>query len=173
MTITDPHATTGTAHALTARAVAAARRHRAADAVGFNTRHADWPRWTRRAAAARTIATGLGIPIEYVTVTDDPDRRYGITGQVPGDLITVADPDTGHEYQFTPDVPANRQGWLLLDECPDCGGSVSLTRVATIVDLGDWLDPNNDNRFDHVPAECDGDPGHRPECPHGPIDITT
>lgn len=62
-------------HGMAGRAISAAHRYRGADPAGFDARHHDWPRWTRRASIARVIATALGVPVEHVTVTDDPDRR--------------------------------------------------------------------------------------------------
>lgn len=41
---------------------------------------------------------------------------------------------------------------------------VMTARVATIADLGDYLDPDNDTRLDHLPAEHHGDPAHRADC---------
>jgi hypothetical protein len=158
---------------LAGRAINAARRYRAAERDAFHHRHHDWPLWTRRAATVRAIAAALGVPVDHVTVTDDPDRRYGLARQVPGDLITVTDPDTGGAWRFVPDLATFGDGWLLLDECPGCGGTVPLARVATVADLGDWLDPNNDKRYDHLPAEEHGDPGHRPHCPHSGPSTTT
>lgn len=159
-----------TPRGLTARAIVAARVQRATDHAGFDGRHVDWSQWVRRAAIARTVAAAFDVPADHVTVAEDPDRRYGSTGSLPGDLITVTDPDDSHRrWQFIPDLTTSGQGWLLLDECPGCGGNAPLARVATLADLGDYCDPDNDDRFDHLPVECDGDPGHHPDCPHGPL----
>jgi hypothetical protein len=38
-----------------------------------------------------------------------------------------------------PDLGAT-ETWLLLDECPDCEALVPITRVATLADLGAYLD---------------------------------
>ena len=43
-----------------------------------------------RAAMIRDVAALLGVPPEHVLVTDDPVRAYG---SMPGQLITVQDPD--------------------------------------------------------------------------------
>jgi hypothetical protein len=51
---------------------------------------------------------------------------------------------------------------------------VPIARVATLADLGDYLDPDNDEKNDHLPTEFNGDPGHRASCLHSPhTDITT
>jgi len=178
-TICDPLTTrqdnNRTRPGLAARATLAARRARETDPDTFEHRHTDWPQWTRRATMAHAIATALNVPIDTVTVTDDPDRRYGLVGQYPGHLITITDPDTAHRWQFIPDPAAHDHGWLFLDECPGCGGTnVPIARVATLADLGDYLDLDNDERFDHLPAEFNGDPGHRANCLHSPLtDLTT
>lgn len=161
-------ATTTPATASTApladRARAAAATCRAADSDGFAARHADWAEWARRAATARAIAVALGVPVGHVTVTDDPDRRYG---PVPGDLITVTDPATSRAWRFIPDPPpGGGQGWLLLGPCGGCEASVPVATIATLADLGDELgDP-----LEHIPPECDGDPAHQPGCPHAPLE---
>ena len=157
---------TTTPHGLADRAIAEARHLRTTDPARFAARHNDWPQWTRRADLARTIAWTLGIRTADVMVTDDPDRHYGLSHQQPGDLITVTDPVTAHVVRFVPDFTAQGNRWLLIDECPGCGGTVPMARVATVADLGDYLDPDNDTRFDHLPLEHFGDPAHRTDCSH-------
>lgn len=158
---------------LAGRATLAAHRARETDPDAFDHRHTTWSQWTHRATMAHAIATALNVPVDAVTVTDDPDRRYGLAGQHPGHLITVTDPDTARRWQFIPDPLAHGHGWLLLDECPGCGGTnLPIARVATLADLGDYLD--NDERYNHLPIEFNGDPRHRANCLHSPLaDITT
>ena len=146
---------------LAARAITAARRYRATDTAGYHNRHTD-PRWARRAATAREVAVALAVPVDAVTVTDDPTRRYGIAGQYTGDLITVTDPDTGEAWRFIPDF---QSGWLLLGPCPTCSEPVPHTRVASLVDLGAWCDPDN-HASPPPPPEFAFDPAHQPTCPY-------
>jgi hypothetical protein len=158
--------TTTAAPGLAARAVHAARAHRAADPHGYRRRHDDpdqWIRWTRRARAARAIAAALQVPVETVFVTDDPRRAYG-AGSVPGDLITVTDPPTGRAWQFIPDLTTTPHGgWLLLERCLDCGTDVPAARIACLTDLGDHLDPDTDRRLPD-----DARDAHRPGCALAP-----
>ena len=65
-----------------------------------------------------------------------------------------------------PDFTAPDQRWLLIDECPRCGGVVPMARVDKLADVGDYLDPDNDTRFDDLPAEYHSDPAHRHDCLH-------
>lgn len=136
---------------LAARAVHTAGAYRAADPHGFHHRHDNpeaWNRWARRARVARTIAAALTVPVGSVLVTDDPHRTYRTrTGPVPGDLITSTDPATGRAWRFIPDITTPGEGWLLLDRCPGCEAEVPLTRLACLVDLGDYLDPESDLRI--------------------------
>ncbi|GGN23863.1 hypothetical protein GCM10011609_76980 [Lentzea pudingi] len=157
---------TTTARSLVARAITEARYRRGIDAVGANYRPEDLPQWTRRDVTARKIAERLMVSPDTVAVIDDPDRRYGISRPQPGDLITITDPVTSRVLRFVPDFTAPDQRWLLIDECPDCGGIVPVARVAGLADVGDYLDPDNDTRFDHLPAEHHGDPAHRTDCSH-------
>lgn len=139
---------------LAERAVRAARAHRAADPDGFGRRHdasEAWNRWARRARVARTIAAALQTTVDCVLVTDDPHRTYRTrtrtrTGEVPGDLITATDPPTGRAWRFIPDHATPGDGWLLLDSCPDCAAEIPVTRVATLADLGEHLDPDSNSR---------------------------
>jgi hypothetical protein len=143
MTETATTATTGST-GLADRAVRAAHAYRAADPDGFHRRHDrpdQWNRWTRRARVARTIAAALQVPVDSVLVTDDPHRQYRARiGAVPGDLITVTDPLTGRAWQFIPDFTTPGDGWLLLDRCPGCEVEIPATRIAGLVDLGEYLD---------------------------------
>jgi hypothetical protein len=133
---------------LAARAVHAARAHRAADPDGFHRRHDDpeaWNQWARRARVTRTITAALQVPTDIVLVTDDPHRTYPThTGPVPGDLITITDPATRRAWRFIPDHTTPGEGWLLLDRCPSCEAEVPVARIATLADLGDYLDPDTD-----------------------------
>lgn len=125
-------------------AVRAARARHAADPDGFHRRHEspeEWNRWVRRARVARTVAAALQVPADAVLVTDDPHRTYRTrTGPVPGDLITVTDPVTGRAWRFIPDVTTPGDGWLLLNRCPDCEAEIPATRIASLADLGEYLD---------------------------------
>jgi hypothetical protein len=149
--------------ALADHAVRVARAHRAADPDGFHRRHntpEEWNRWARRARVARTIAAALHAPSDAVLVTDDPHRTYRTrTGEVPGDLITVTDPLAGRAWRFIPDHSTPGDGWLLLDRCPDCESEIPATRIATLADLGEYLDG------DIWPADEARDESlHRPGC---------
>ncbi|WP_154676374.1 hypothetical protein [Amycolatopsis benzoatilytica] len=161
MTTTAPELAAGLAE----RAVHAARVHRAADPHGFGRRHDtpdEWNRWVRRARVARTIAAALQVPVEQVLVTDDPHRTYRTrSGPVPGDLITVTDPPTGRAWRFIPDFTTPGDGWLLLDRCPDCEAEVPVTRIATLADLGEHLDPDGDIT---VADEARDEALHQPGC---------
>ncbi|KAA2253300.1 hypothetical protein F0L68_33355 [Solihabitans fulvus] len=155
---------TTTAPGLSERAVRAAHAHRTADPDGFSRRHDpdQWNRWARRARVARTIAAALQVSVDTVLVTDDPHHQYPTrTGPVPGDLITVTDPVTGRAWRFIPDFTTPGDGWLLLDQCPDCATEVPLTRIATLSDLGDYLDPDGDAP---IADEARDDSNHQPDC---------
>ena len=144
---------------LAARAVMAARRARDADPDGFPERHRDWHTWQRRARLARTLASILGIPVEHISVINDPHRVYGA---VPGDLLIITDPHhTEREWRFVPDLGAT-ETFLLLDDCPACGATVPITRVATLAGLGTYLDTDDPG---HDPAQgCPDEFPHRPGC---------
>lgn len=103
---------------LAARAVSAARAARDADRDRFPDRYQDWHIWELRARRGRALAAALGVPVEWVSVIDDPQRVYGA---VPGDLLIATDPEGGRRWRFVPDLGA-AESWLLLDECPDCWG---------------------------------------------------
>lgn len=147
---------------LTARALGAACRARDADLDGFTNRHQDWRTWQRRAQLGRTMAAALGVPAEQVSVIDDPQRSHGA---VPGDLLIVTDPDSEHRWRFVPDL-GETETWLLLDECPDCAATVPITRVATLADLGTYLDTENPDYdpSDGCPEQFHTDPAHYPYC---------
>ncbi|MGH3833677.1 MAG: hypothetical protein ACRDRS_25120, partial [Pseudonocardiaceae bacterium] len=116
----------------------------------------------RRARQGRALATALGVPVDHVSVMDDPQRVYGT---VPGNLLIVTDPCDGHQWRFVPDLCAT-ESWLLLDECPDCGATVPITRVAALADLGAYLD-GEDPDYDPTegcPEEFHTDPAHHPRC---------
>ncbi|GAA0609734.1 hypothetical protein GCM10010174_28850 [Kutzneria viridogrisea] len=159
---------------LEARAVHTARAYSATDPHGFHRRHdspEEWNRWARRARVTRTIATALQVPTDDVLVTDDPHRTYRTrTGEVPGDLITITDPLTGRAWRFIPDFTTPGEGWLLLDRCPDCEAEIPATRIATLADLGEYLDPDGDI----WPADEARDEAlHRPGCAFAVPTITT
>ena len=149
---------------LAERAVRAARVLRVSHA--FQRRHdspQQWNRWTRRARVARTAAAALQVPLDSVTVLDDPLRTYHTrdTGTVPGDLIIVTDPETQDRWALIPDVTAPGEGWLLLDRCPSCSADVPLVRIATLADLGDYLDPGG---YVWPIGDALHDPAHRDTC---------
>lgn len=147
---------------LAGRAVSAARAAREADRDRFPDRYRDWHLWELRAQKGRALAAALGVPVEWVTVIDDPQRVYGV---VHGDLLVATDPDSGRQWRFVPDLGA-AESWLLLDECPDCGAIVAMTRIATLADLGAYLD-SADADYDPAegcPDEFHTDPAHHPGC---------
>src|SRR5437764_7843437 len=153
---------------LAERAVHSAHAYRAADPPGFYNRHdedpGEWHRWARRARVARTIAATLQVPIDCVLVTDDPHPHRAHrtrSGPVPGDLITVTDPPTARAWRFIPDLTTPGDGWLLLDRCPGCAAEVPVTRIACLVDLGEYLDPDGDL---HVADEARDQALHQPGC---------
>jgi hypothetical protein len=162
MTTTTPP---GLAAGLAERAVHTLRAYRAADPHGFHRRHDTpeaWNRWARRARVARTIAAALQVPADDVLVTDDPRRTYRTrAGEVPGDLITVTDSATGRGWRFIPDFTTPGDGWLLLDRCPDCEAEVPVTRIACVVDLGEYLDPDGDRA---IADEARDEALHRSGC---------
>jgi hypothetical protein len=50
---------------------------------------------------------------------------------------------------------------IRLDREPECDADVPVTRIATLADLGDYLDPDGEI----WPAdECHDDPAHHPGC---------
>jgi hypothetical protein len=155
--------------ALVERARAAARSQRAADPYAFEHRYDDLNSWTRRARIARDIAASLDIPLAAVTVTNDSKRTYGPGRGIPGDLITVTEGTT--VWQFVPDFTAEPgDRWVLLGECPDCEEpGVPMIPVTTLADIGEWLDPDIDDRYDRVMAAgfFDSDPAHHPGCEYG------
>jgi hypothetical protein len=82
---------------------------------------------------------------------------------VPGDLIAVADPAAGRVWQFILDFTTPGDGWLLLDRCAGCKATVPAARIATLADLGDYLDPHRPGW--PAPDEARDDPHHEPGCP--------
>ena len=130
------------------RAVGAARALRATCTSEFRRRHdsqEQWSRWARRARVARTVAAALQLPADSVTVTDDPDRQYRTrNGNVPGDLITVTDPETAQRWQLLTDFTSPGESWFVLDRCPGCDAEVPVVRIACLADIGDYLDPDTD-----------------------------
>jgi hypothetical protein len=159
MAATIPPGTVGVAE----RALHAASVYRAADPDGLHRRHDtpnEWNRWARRARVIRTIAAALQVPVDSVLVTDDPHRTYRTrNGNVPGDLITVTDPASGRAWRFIPDSTTPGEGWLLLDACPDCAAEVPITRIACLIDLGEYL-----NGHVHPADEAHDEVLHQPDC---------
>lgn len=147
---------------LAARAVMATRRAHDADPDGFPECHQDWHTWQRRAQLARTLASVLSVPGEQISVINDPHRAYGT---VPGDLLIITDPDTDREWKFVPDL-GGTETFLLLDECPACGATVPITRIATLADLGAYLDTDDPDHdpTQGCPDEFPDDPAHGPDC---------
>jgi hypothetical protein len=126
-----------------------------------------------RAALTRDIATLLAIPADHILVGDNPLRFHG---SVPGQLITVDDPDDPYGgLRFIPETGNTGIGggaYLLLDTCPGCGsgprarGEVPMVAITGLADLGNYqhalrlnLDPPP------VPVEFFDDPAHAPDCP--------
>ncbi|WP_394617363.1 hypothetical protein JNUCC0626_48535 [Lentzea sp. JNUCC 0626] len=151
---------------LVERAIAESRHRKALGEDRFDFDRENLPRKVHRSFTIGRIADQLLVNRVSVAVTDDPDRRYGISRPEPGDLITITDPGTPLVLRFVPDFTALDRRWLLLDECPDCGGVVPMARVARLADLGDHLDPDKDALLDELPAEYYGDPAHRKNCSH-------
>lgn len=136
----------------------------------YERRHSDWQRWTRRRTAATWLALTLGlpvelvtVPVELVTVDDDPDRAYGYE-PTPGDLFTAHDRGTTTPWRFIPDWYArDGQSWLLLGACPHCPATaVPIAQIGGLADLGaHYLAPPTTA----LPVALHGDPAHHPECP--------
>jgi hypothetical protein len=134
-----------------------------------------------RAAMIRDVAALLGLPPEYIVVTDDP--AYG---GVPGQLITVHDPDDpdnpAAELRFIPELGNTGVGggaYLLLAPCPACNsgprggnpalvGDVPIVSVAILADLSrgltSWCGDEAPDP-EQVPVEFFDDPGHARDCP--------
>jgi hypothetical protein len=125
-----------------------------------------------RAALTRDLATLLALPATHVLVGDDPIRSHG---GVPGQLITVEDPDDPDiVLRFLPETGNTGTGggaYLLLDSCPGCSGDprsrdVPVAVIRGLADLGHYqhclrlnLDPPP------LPIEFLNDPAHAPNCP--------
>ena len=121
-------AVTTTPGSLAARAITEDRHRRATDTDGADDQLEDLPRWTRRDNSARPIAVQLAVDSDTVAVIDDHVRWYGLS-RSPGDLITITDPVTSQVLRFVPDFAAYDRRWLLIDECPECGGAVPMALV--------------------------------------------
>jgi hypothetical protein len=153
-------------------AVALAR----ARAAGIPTSLVDTAHQRRlRAAMIRDVAALLGVPPEHVLVTDDPVRAYG---SMPGQLVTVQDPDDPTvQLRFIPEPGNTGTGggaYLLLTPCPGCSlpdavREVPTMSVASLADLGDALVASPagglKDELDQVPVEFFDDPGHTLSCP--------
>lgn len=101
-----------------------------------------------------------------IAVTDDPHRQPGQERFRPGEVITVTDGRAVWRFLPDPTMPPGER-WVLLDECPGCGApDVPMVPVATLADVGDWLDPHADDRYARAMAFglFDGDPAHDPGC---------
>jgi hypothetical protein len=165
--MTDPPAPPRGPHGddLATRATAASDLHRGLlGQRAFTRRHQNWVRWIRHAQTAAALAGALGVRIDDVTVTEDPDRPYELAGYRPGPLITVTEPLTGRNWQFLPDLAHVGDSWLLIDQCPGCTARVPTARVATLADLGDYLDATDGEQYDHVPDQFFTDPAHDDTC---------
>ena len=117
-------------------------------------------------------------------VTDDPTRTYG---GIPGQLITVHDPDESADSEeldgaasvlrFIPETGNTGTGggaYLLLEACPGCSTpdirhEVPTQVVTVLADLARYPRTPPGGRTepdpDQVPIEFYGDPGHAADCP--------
>ena len=153
-------------------AVALAR----ARAAGVPTSPVDTAHQRRlRAAMIRDVAALLGVPPEHVLVSDDPVRAYG---SMPGQLITVQDPDDSTvQLRFIPEPGNTGTGggaYLVLTPCPGCSlpdavREVPTLSVACLADLGDRPRAPSaigaELNLEQTPVEFFDDPAHRPSCP--------
>lgn len=150
---------------LAERAVRAAQDVRVTGAGDFRQRHDTperWNRWARRARIARTVAAALQLPVDRVTVADDPDRQYRTRGgNVPGDLITVSDLATGQEWRLLTDFTSPGESWLVLDRCPGCDTEVPVVRIACLADFGAYLAAETDLILDDKAGDLSV---HRADC---------
>ena len=130
-----------------------------------------------RAALTRDLVALLGVAPEHIVVADDPARSYGA---MPGQLVTVHDPDDPTVVlRFIPEPGNTGTGggaYLLLGACPGCSDldtlrDVPILSIATLADLGHARDPLRGPRpgdqaeLDRVPVEFFDDPAHTPDCP--------
>jgi hypothetical protein len=123
-----------------------------------------------RAALTRDIAALLALPATHIVVGDDPIRTHG---NVPGQLITVDDPDDPDVVlRFIPEtgnIGTGGGAYLLLDACPGCNsdprnsGDVPVVAISGLAELGHYqhclrlnLEPPP------VPVEFFDDPAHAP-----------
>ena len=74
---------------------------------------------------------------------------------------------TGCAWRFIPDVTTPGDGWLYLDRCPDCENEVPVARIATLSDLGQYLDPDGDSP---IADEARDESIHQPGCVFGSPD---
>ena len=150
---------------LLGRALAADTRAQTSNPASYPRRHSEWNVWIRRQSLATALAGALGVPIDTVTVGDDPDRGYGITPTYPGDLITVTEPGSGQTWRFMPDL-LGAHSWLLLGACPRCPATaVPLARITGLADLGAW---HRTQPATQIPADLADDRNHHPACPLTP-----
>lgn len=153
------------------RAAAALVRARTA---GIPVPATDTPHRQRlRAALTRDIAAVLALPATHIVVGDDPIRAYG---NLPGQLITVDDPDDPDVVlRFIPEtgnIGTGGGAYLLLDACPGCSGDLHISGevpVATIRGLADLGNYQHSIRLNldppPVPVEFFDDPAHATNCP--------
>lgn len=143
---------------LAERAALALRRTRAADPA-INELTPDPISWGHRARLARTLSAALGVDPADIVVTEDPVRRYGVH---PGYLVTVHAHDT--LYRFIPELGVHGT-FLLLRPCWGCGNEVPVAAIASLVDLGRYLDgmPGEGALFSQY---FDWDPARAPDCRH-------
>ena len=128
-----------------------------------------------RAAMTRDVAALLGVPPEQVLVTDGAARAYG---SMPGQLITLQDPDDPTVLlRFIPE-PGNTGigggAYLMLRPCPGCSGPGTIREVPTLpvsslADLGRTPSVGSQGGLmhepDQVPVEFFEDSEHAPDCP--------
>ena len=98
-----------------------------------------------RAALARDLATLLAVPAGHIVGSDDLLR---VRGGVPGQLITVEDPDDPHDGpRFIPETGNTGTGggaYPLLDAYPGCSGyprtrgDVPMVAITGLADLDNY-----------------------------------
>jgi hypothetical protein len=142
------------------RASAAAARRAAGTSAATDpaARDRGWRDFAAR--CARTLALVLGIDPIDISAQPDPTRRIG-TGEWPGVLLRVTDPEDQTEYLFIPEA-GNLDVFLALLPCPTCGVPVPWVRVAELADLGEFLTARG---WIFDPAFWT-DPAHAPGCGH-------
>ncbi|WP_232668310.1 hypothetical protein [Pseudonocardia sp. TRM90224] len=113
-----------------------------------------------QAAIGRDVTAMLGVHPADVVVTTDPRRAYA---GYAWHHIVVCNPDSpARTLRFIPD-PVDLSLFHLLGECSACAGEVPVALIATLADLGRYLEQV---AGDHVPPhpEFFGDAGHSLRC---------